>query len=509
MITVTDNWKALHLETFLPKTYIEVSYFITEPGLVDDVTSSATLNGTYSEPTQIKDFSERNEPLFATFEKNAWVLDGRFSIIPSADPYDVGYWSSALSQSDGTFTTNPVLTLQLGSVHSTSIPGVTITFAPERNEWASDFIVRAYNDVTLVKEIVVSGNPSPVVRVWSNAIVDYDKVTVEIVKWSLPDRYPRIMEVALGLRNIYTKADLFKFEHTSSANLSSAELPKNAVMFKLENTDGKWNPSNPSGLEQYLIERQTIRVRYGFKVDGEIEWINAGVFYMSEWDTPSNGLEATFVARDMLEFMGDAYVGTRSGTLTQIAEAVLLQAEIDSAQYSLTLPAVSVDFSSDTNAYTCAEVLQLCAHAGECVMFQNAEGVLVIAPLDTSDTDYEINRFNSYSNPEYSISKELKSVDVNEGLGEAINGTTGEILTSENPIVTLEATADSIATWLKDIYSNRKTIKTSFRPDPRLEVLDKITVISKYVPDGDTVYVTEVKYTFNGAFRATVEGRVM
>jgi len=511
MITVSDAWKALHLGQLLPEAYVEVSYYITEPGLVDDVTSSATGGAAFSKADQIKDFSLRSEPMFATFENNAWVLNGKYNFVPSPTPFtgDVGYVSDAVSLSDLTFTANPLLTLQLGSVHAAAIPGITITFAPDRNEWATDFIVRVYNGASLLLTDTVTGNTESVSVRDITGIEDYDKITVEIVKWSLPDRYARIMEIALGLKQVYTKAELFGYEHTSSGNLASAELPKNSIQFKLDNTDGRWNPSNPTGLEQYLIERQTISVRYGFKINGSIEWVKVGTFYMSEWDTPSNGLEATFTARDSLEFMGAIYNGTRSGTLAAIATAALTQAGISSTLYSLhaNLSAITVNFTADTTAYTISDILQMCAHAAECVIHQTSTGVITIAPLNTFTSDYAITQFNSFTFPEYTLSKELKSVSVNSDLGTAVNGVTGEILTSDNPLIETEAIANAVATWLVGIYGDRRVLKGNFRPDPRAEVYDKITVTSKYATD--VIYLTQIKYTFNGAFRGEYEGRVM
>ena len=508
MITVTDNWKALHSKGFLPEAFIEVSYYITEPGLVDDITATGSYNGTYSVPSQIKDFSLRSEPLFATFEKQAWVLNGRYGFRPTSTPYDVGYYSSVLSQADMTFTTNPVLTLTLGSVHTVAIPGISITFAPDRNEWATDFKVRIYNSTELLSETIITENTESFRLVPIEFFAGYDKVEVEIVKWSLPGRYARIMEIALGLKQVYTKGDLFGYEHTSSGSMSSAELPKNSVQFKLDNIDGRWNPANPSGLEQYLVERQTIGVRYGFKVNGTIEWVRAGTFYMSEWDTPSNGIEAIFVARDLLEFMGDAYTGTRNDTLTAIATAALTQSNILSTQYSLSLPAVSVNFSTDTTVYTCAEILQMCANAGECILFQDSTGVLQVKPLPVTLTDYEINPDVSMLHPEFTLSKELKSVSVNNGLGTSTNSGTGEILTVSNPIVTVAGHATDIADWMVATYGGRKTVKGSnYRADPRAEVFDRVTVVSQFATN--EVVLTEIKYTFNGAFRGSYEGRVV
>ena len=64
------------------------------------------------------------------------------------------------------------------------------------------------------------------------------------------------------------------------------------------------------------------------------------------------------------------------------------------------------------------EVLQLCANAACCVFFiKDRDGIIRIEPLANILTDYVIDQSISYANAEYDISKELKSVDVNKGLG--------------------------------------------------------------------------------------------
>ena len=73
-------------------------------------------------------------------------------------------------------------------------------------------------------------------------------------------------------------------------------------------------------------------------------------------------------------------------------------------------------------------------------------------------------------------------------------------------ILTDEATANAVAEWCKDCLKGRKTLSGSFRADPRLDALDRVTVISKY--SSSPVYITNIKYDYNGAFRGTYEGRV-
>jgi hypothetical protein len=319
------------------------------------------------------------------------------------------------------------------------------------------------------------------------------------------------MEVLIGIKQIYTKDDLMGYEHEQSADLLSAELPKNAIVFKLDNSDSRWNPDNPTGAEKYLIEKQTLKVKYGFLIDGAVEWIRAGTFYMSEWSTPSNGLEASFTARDILEFCGDVYSGPRSGTALSIIQAALAQSGVESATYVLDEAALGAVNTAFEEEYTCSEVLQMCANAAQCCLWQCRDGFLHVEPVGVNLTDYVIGQLpdgvnNSYKHPEFTLTKELKAVNVNQGMGIATNSATGNVQTVDNPLIVNADVAAAVAEWCRDCLRNRKIISGEFRADPRLDALDTVTVVSKY--GSNAVQVTNVKYSYNGAFKGTFTGRV-
>ena len=279
----------------------------------------------------------------------------------------------------------------------------------------------------------------------------------------------------------------------------SGELPKNHIEFTLDNTDGRWNPSNPGGLERYLSERQEVIVRYGMTVNGGTEWIKAGTFYMSEWRAPSNGFEAHFVARDIFEFLlnvpyvepgfvttlnydTDVY-GEESGiaygenpiltlaegtTVTVYEESYLgyriaqgwIEQSIDTTNYPTfgdqvrkalamaNLPknfSVNIDPSLDNNwvvlgAYegSVAEMIQICANANGCPMWQDRNGVLNIRPLGVVNSGYVIPQRLSYSHPEVELAKPLKGVTVNYIFGEQYYrpyGDSGEDISIDNPMI--------------------------------------------------------------------------
>ena len=511
MIGVTEKWRAAHERTLLPETFIEITYNITDPDVQGDASATGTSGVPYSDTKSVVSETLDAEVKYATLEHNQWLLNKTFNALPSA-PIADGFISSNLSGADGVFASVPTITITFSKVHTNPVPGITMVWSQAYNECARRFRLTAYNGSTKVATQTVENNTA-VTSIVFMEMSGYNKLVIEILEWCLPYRRARLLECLIGIKQTYTKADLMGFSHEQSVDLLSGALPKNSIVFQLDNSDNRWNPDNPTGSEQFLVRRQTLAVRYGLLLDGEIEWIKAGTFYMSEWNTPANGMTATFTARDVLEFCTDIYTGPRSGTLLALAEAALIQSGIEPENVALSpvLAAVHTEVSGDESENTCLEILQMVANAGQCCMWQDRYGVLHIEPLNTTLSDYVIgtldNGFtNTYDHPEVTLSKELKAVRVNDGQGMAENGATGVVQDVTNPLIVDAGTANAVAEWCRDCLKGRKTISGSFRADPRLDALDKITVVSKY--STNPVYVTNLKYTYNGAFRGTYEGRV-
>lgn len=514
---VSDAWKAVQRENIVPMSYLEVSYTVGDPDA--QAAASASDNGawTYSKTAQIVNGLGREYKKYATFELDSWKLDGTFPILPDNVTQDTGFVSSVLSGADSNFSSHPVLTITFATVQTNLIPGVSIKWSNAFGEYATSFKVSVYNGTTLKAEKTITGNTT-VQSAIEMDIVSYNKIVVEIISWCLPYHRARTEEVLIGLTTVFSKSDILGFEHNQKADLLSLSLPKADIVFKLSNADGRWNPSNPEGQFKYLLEQQEIVVRYGYKINGGIEWLKAGKFYMSEWDTPSNGITATFTARDLFEFMTDKF-STTSTTLTLYALAVeaLTAAKLPlnsdgSVKWILDncLKNITITMPSNFN-YTIAQVLQLCANAACCVIYQDRNGQLHIEPLVATLRDYLIDSFVSYTEGEYGTEKEVKSVQVNvtnnTPMAEVVNSSTGETKTITNPLIQNSTVALAVATWVCNCLKGRKTLSGKYRADPRLDVLDKITAANKYA--SEILFVTSIEYSYNGAFTGAYEGRVV
>lgn len=507
MITVSNEWKDIQQRFLLPETFVEIDCTITDAAVQESATIRGTNEEFFSNTASVL-YDTAKLVKYATTELNLWSLDGSIIIVPDSAPYaDTGY----SSDSDATGS----VTVTLPEVHTTPTSGVTITWSSRYDEYPTDFTITAKNGEDIVLEKDVTGNKSQVTALFEQ-LLNYDSLTITVRGWSLPYRRVRIEKVVMGYVMTFTKKDIFEYTHEQNGHLNSGELPKNSIDFTLDNTDGKWNPSNPTGLEQYLSERQKLKVRYGLNIGNDIEWIKAGTFYLSEWRVPSNGLEAVFAARDIFEYLlNETYAGRTSGTLYDLAVDAFISAGVpDDFVYHLSEVLRNYTAELPEGEHKCAEVLQMCANAGCCVCCQDREGELYIEPLNTAHSGYMITSALSYSHPELELSKPLKNVSVSYGAEQPYLisppiGYAGEVQTVSNPLVNTQAQAAEIAQWVANMLKTRQTVSGEFRADPRLDVFDIISVESTKYGALTPVAITNIKYTYSGSFKATYTGRVL
>lgn len=426
-----------------------------------------------------------------------------------------GYIGEWLCGADGVFSPVPQVVLNFSKSHPNLIPGLTITWSTVYGEWATEFRVSAYHKGnTIFTQTVENDSTETVV---AGDILGYDKITIDILKWSKPFHRARIQKILPGIEKVYTKTDIMSYSAEMSVDPLTASLPKSEITFELKNLNGEFSRDNPKGLEKYLMTRQAVRVRYGYKLDGAIEWIPGGTYYLSEWEGPQNGITASFTARDAIEFMTDPYTGPSSGTLLSIATAAFEQAELPrmpdgseawtvaSSMGQISAPATDADGKPlDLSKISIAEVLQYVANAGCCVLYQGRDGMFHVEHLDYSLTDYPIDRFNSYANAEIKRSKQLKAMNINNGQFTLTVGRDGETQPVVNPLINSEQ-AKKVAAWAADYLQNRRIVSGNYRADPRLDPMDVVRNETKYYTAA--VIITTVKYSYNGAFRGSYEGR--
>ena len=421
MQNVSQKWKDNQNELLTSESFVELSLKLTDPDAYEDATAEHNGSVYFSDEANyvVSEVDKHIDP-HATLERNLWLLDGSRKVLPVSDYGENGYIGDIICSSSRTFSKNPIISVNFSKVFTDLITGVSIVWSSIFNEYATDFIVTAYNDNEIVATTTVTDNTEPDLTVHVD-IVNYNKITIEVLKWSLPYRRARVTAVQIGTDLIYTKSDIIEYAHSQSVDPISATLPISKISFSINNIDDTFDPNNLDSLAKYLIERQEVKVRYGYKLDDDVEWIDGGTFYLSEWDAPQNGLSADFTARDLLEFMSSIYyygIYNPNGTsLYDLAERVLIDANLPLDESGTVKWVIDPKLK---NIYTIAPLpidthancLQMIANAGECVIYQDRNGILHIETMSYDETDYSINLFNSYSKSDIALSKPLKEVTV-------------------------------------------------------------------------------------------------
>ena len=381
MQTVSTEWKSNHSKTLLNEGFVEVSLDIADPDALADA-SSQDNGATYiSNTPQVVSEVDNSVTPYSTLEQNMWILDGSRKTIPLDNIGNNGYIGDALSDEKCVFSSKtPLITVSFTRVHSNLIPAVTIVWSKAYSEYAEDFIVTAYNGNDVVAQKEVLGNRS-IESIVMMDIADYDRITISVLKWCLPLHRARIEEIFVGMRKVYSKSGLFSYNHTQTVDPVSTSLPKTEIQFSVDNSDDSYNPYNDSGLSKYLMERQEVKSRYGYKLDDNtVEWTKGGTFYLYEWKAPQNGMTAEFTARDLLEFMfveyKDNVTEITSRSLYDIAEQILTSLDLPlnndgSHKWYLDESLKEIYTSAPLPTDSVANCLLLIANAGCCTLYHS------------------------------------------------------------------------------------------------------------------------------------------
>ena len=293
MINVSNAWKEAHKQALLPETFVEITLDIVDTP--ESVTVSGSNEATFSNSNAIVNNADYGfGTKYAVLEHNLWTLDGSCAIMEGSEKAP-GFVSANGSDSSS-------VVVDLGAVSKSQIPGFTIVWDGEYETFADTFSVRVMNGDTEVAYKHITNNSSNI-SVIDLPVSGYDSVEIDILRWGHTNQRNRIDSVKLGHGIIFGKDEIISYSHEMSGSPLGTELSKNAIEFEVDNSDGRWNLLNPTGLSKYLYERQKLVVRYGQQTGAGVEWIKAGVFYLTEWKAPSNGITATFVARDAICFM--------------------------------------------------------------------------------------------------------------------------------------------------------------------------------------------------------------
>lgn len=224
----------------------------------------------------------RSSNLIATFENIGFLLDGNYYLAVEGEDY--GWLSDVLSEENGTFASNPYLTI---SMSSTYVDKISII-------WGQD-------EKPLEYKVIVNGSSTIEVDNGDNIINIQNNVTsikIEIVKWFEGHKRAKIQCVDLGITKIYTDEEITDLEIVENINHQVTDIPSNSCSVTIDNIGGEFNILNPEGYYQYLSEGAPIVIKLGHKTIDGTQYVQMGKFFLTEYE--QDGLKMTFKAIDIL-----------------------------------------------------------------------------------------------------------------------------------------------------------------------------------------------------------------
>jgi hypothetical protein len=485
-----------------------------------------------SDKAQLNDDVRKATRKLATLEKDRFKLNGEYSFPDPvvANNGNVGYASDWLSDENGSTAYKSTsdgstlyyrLTFDFGSTHTS--PGVTVTFNPEENEYATEFIVYASVGIgrggTSLDIIHVYDNAQVTVDVQGN-FVGYDHIFIDIVKWSKPNRRVRVQEVDFGVVKVYDGETLISCNLTEEFDMTSGTVPSPEFRFTVDNLDRRFNILNPTGFAKYLQQRQTVIAELGVEKDnGEIEYMELGKYLLWEWTSEEGSMTATFTARTNLDLM-DNYLYEKltptTKTLYQLAQDIFAGCGITT--YSLDVSLQGITTNSMTKEVDCKTAIQMIAIAGCCNIFVDRGNIITLkkmTPIVTPDDRIDLD--NVYVEPKIELEKVVRRVDVTYWSDMSTSGIAtvtdpkvdiGDTLGLQgNTFINTISQAQAVATWLLAQKAYRNKYSINWRGNPAQELLDGVGIESTYGVSDMNAFITKQTLDFQGYLAVQTEAK--
>lgn len=443
MQKVSEAWVANQNELITSEGFVEIEYVLVDPDIVSEVADTTLYRpkGVVGSKSILDNSgkifqSSQNEPKITSLEVGGWLLDGSHKHFNQ----DEGIYGSINSFLKTSTKPRKILQISFESTLTKALPGLTIVWSKALGEYAVDFNIVLDGDT--VHEVRGNKDVTSVVEL---EIKDVDEIEIQVLKWCLPEKNIRLTEVRLGIVKVFTKKDILSFEAINTMDSESLTLPQAQIRFELDNSNNLYNPLNPKGSAKYLIERQEVRTRYGFKLGDTIEWIDGGVYYMSEWSANQNGLSASFVARDVLHFLDKPYLKGRFSSegviLKDLVKEVIEDANLPKDAYGKTLWCFADEentygldtvVNSPTTPLSHREYLQLACNILHLPLWVNRKGEVVVGEpifirqmyIENSRFKFKmmaLNSFNALSKSQVTLKKPISKIEVTSKIGRLSN----------------------------------------------------------------------------------------
>ena len=348
---------------------------------------------------------------------------------------------------------------------------------------------------------------------------NYSKVVLTFYKVRNGSRRLRLYEIIFGLRQVFLDEEIISLNITRELNIIDEVLPASELTFVLDNLDKRFNFLNQEGIYQYIQVKQLVRSFIGVYVnDTDVEYMNTGQYFLDEWET--DGITASFTARDVLYFVADNLEYTVSSNTTKTLKAWLetlfYQAGISDYMIDESLSNISVTTKFDATPVK-SLVKSVCT-AGNCIIYVDTDNLVRILKIGENVTG-NIGLDNMYSYPKVKLDTAYNTVKVGVystsskkvtsyvSVNNIVNNTIPIIYqVSDNPFITSSTMATNVGNYYLALLSRREMYNVEWRQNPALDIGDIVEVEDNFDVNGNVV-LTKQEYSYAGYLGGHTEGR--
>jgi hypothetical protein len=212
----------------------------------------------YSNLNSIADIRHYTFSTLATLEENLWILNGSFINPTPGRTYD-GYISNSVSDSNGEFSANPTINVQLAN--SAHVEKFTIILNPAvPTGYPEQITVTCYdssNNIVGTPQTKTIADETDLPNVEYNLNLDnVAKLTLEFINTVTPLRRIRVSSILFGKMVLVDKDDIISTEYLDKCSYVPDNIPSRTFSISLNNYEKKYNIDNPEN--SYIsLNRQT------------------------------------------------------------------------------------------------------------------------------------------------------------------------------------------------------------------------------------------------------------
>jgi hypothetical protein len=226
-------------------------------------------------------FNTNEQVVYATFEENFTLADGKSKILPregSGNVLDNGYTSEGLLGS---------VTIQFGNTYA--IKGLTINFG---SAYPTEFRITTNVD----SEGRVYENDSEEF-VTTDTIGDISSLTITPITMVGGNQRLRIKRIIMGVGLSYNNEVVESADLSEEISDISESIPDTQFSVTVLDPENKYNVNNTDSFIDYLTTGQLVTVSFGVALDedsSEIEWLQTQTLYLSDYSAKDGSVQGVF-----------------------------------------------------------------------------------------------------------------------------------------------------------------------------------------------------------------------